>query len=305
MISDIILRAMATETLAEKTTEPIGEALKETVEKANHFIDQIENMIPSIIKFGISLVIAIIIFIIGKILISLVLKICNNFFDRIKVEISVKKFLISIIKTLLYLILIITLCGQIGIETTSFIAVIGSAGLALGLAFQGSLSNFAGGVLILLLKPFMVGDYISESNTGKEGTVQQIDICYTTLITADNKKVVIPNGNLSNSSITNSSAFAKRRIDISIGISYTADITLARNIMEMLAKSHELILQNEDILSFVENFDASRITLGLRVWSKTSDYWTVRFDLFEKIKKAFDDNKIEIPFDQLVVHLDK
>lgn len=310
MLAERILKAAAdaaeaaTDMTTEPTTEIIGESLKETVEKANQFLDHLENMIPSIINFGINILIAIVIFGFGKILIRFFLKICNKFFEKANMEISVKKFLLSLIKSILFVILAITICGQLGIETTSFIAVIGSAGLALGLAFQGSLSNFAGGVLILLMKPFKVGDYISESGTGREGTVQQIDICYTTLITPDNKKVVIPNGNLSNSSLTNASAFEKRRVDIEVGISYSADISEAKTEMENLAKSHELVLKEEDIFSFVSNLDSSQVTLGLRVWCLTSDYWTVKFDLTEGIKKTFDEKGIEIPFNQLVVHLD-
>ena len=310
MLADRILKAAAdiAETTVDGTTEPatevIGESLKETVEKANQFLDHLENMVPSMINFGINILIAIVIFGFGKILIQCLLKICNKFFDKANMEISVKKFLLSLIKTILFLILAITICGQLGIETTSFIAVIGSAGLALGLAFQGSLSNFAGGVLILLMKPFKVGDYISESGTGREGTVQQIHICYTTLITPDNKKVVIPNGNLSNSSLTNASAFEKRRVDIEVGVSYSTDISEAKAEMENLANNHALILKEEEIFSFVSNLDSSQVTLGLRVWCLTSDYWTVKFDLTEGIKQRFDEKGIEIPFNQLVVHLD-
>ncbi len=310
MLADRILKAAAdiAETTVDGTTEPttevIGESLKETVEKANQFLDHLENMVPSIINFGINILIAIVIFGFGKILIQCLLKICNKFFDKANMEISVKKFLLSLIKTILFLILAITICGQLGIETTSFIAVIGSAGLALGLAFQGSLSNFAGGVLILLMKPFKVGDYISESGTGREGTVQQIDICYTTLITPDNKKVVIPNGNLSNSSLTNASAFEKRRVDIEVGVSYSTDISEAKAEMGNIANNHALVLKEEEIFSFVSNLDSSQVTLGLRVWCLTSDYWTVKFDLTEGIKQRFDEKGIEIPFNQLVVHLD-
>ncbi len=310
MLADRILKAAAdiAETTVDGTTEPatevIGESLKETVEKANQFLDHLENMVPSMINFGINILIAIVLFGFGKILIQCLLKICNKFFDKANMEISVKKFLLSLIKTILFLILAITICGQLGIETTSFIAVIGPAGLALGLAFQGSLSNFAGGVLILLMKPFKVGDYISESGTGREGTVQQIDICYTTLITPDNKKVVIPNGNLSNSSLTNASAFEKRRVDIEVGVSYSTDISEAKAEMENLANNHALILKEEEIFSFVSNLDSSQVTLGLRVWCLTSDYWTVKFDLTEGIKQRFDEKGIEIPFNQLVVHLD-
>ncbi len=311
ILADSILKTTVAiaEASADRTTEPvtevIGESLKETVEKANQFLDHLENMLPSIINFGINILIAIVIFGFGKLLIRCLLKICNKFFDKANMEVSVKKFLLSLIKTILFVILSITICGQLGIETTSFIAVIGSAGLALGLAFQGSLSNFAGGVLILLMKPFKVGDYISESGSGMEGTVQQIDICYTTLVTPDNKKVVIPNGTLSNSSLTNASAFEKRRVDIEAGISYSADISEAKAEMENLAKNHALVLKEEEIFSFVSNLDSSQVTLGLRVWCLTSDYWSVKFDLTEGIKKTFDEKGIEIPFDQLVVHLEK
>lgn len=304
--AETILEEVTTELqTTEQTTEVIGEALAETVEEASKLMQQLENMIPSVINFGIDVLIAILIFFVGKSLIRVLLKISNRFFDRANVDIGVRKFLISLIRALLYVVLVITICGQLGIETTSFIAVIGSAGLAVGLAFQGSLSNLAGGVLILVLKPFTIGDYIIESGTGREGTVQQIDICYTTLLTVDNKKIVIPNGTLSNSTITNASAMETRRVDISIGIGYGCDIAKAKALMEQIAGECNTVLKDKEIFTFVDNLDASCVTLGLRVWSRNSDYWTTKFYLMETIKNEFDKHGIEIPFNQLVVHLEK
>lgn len=287
-----------------ETTDMTLQNPEETIKKASALVEQLKNLVPSLIKFGINVIIALIIFWIGKVLINIVLKICKRFFERTKMEVSVSKFLNSLIKVGLYIVLISVLLETVGIKTTSFVAVLGTASLAIGLSIQGSLSNFAGGVLILILKPFAVGDYIIESGSGKEGTVYKIDLFYTTLITPDNKKTVIPNGNLSNTSLTNVTAFDTRRVDFEIGISYDADIKKAREIIEETAKKNDLVIKDKEIFSYVANLDASQVTLGLRVWAKTSDYWTVKFDLTEAIKNELDANNIEIPFNQLVVHVE-
>lgn len=292
------------EAVTPETTDISLQNPEETIKKASELIEQLKNIIPSIIKLGINIIIALIIFWVGKLLINILLKICKRFFERSRIEVSVSKFLTSLIKVGLYLVLICVLLETVGIKTTSFVAVLGTASLAIGLSIQGSLSNFAGGVLILILKPFVVGDYIVESSSGKEGTVQKIDLFYTTLITTDNKKTVIPNGNLSNTSLTNVTAFDTRRIDFEIGISYDTDIKKARTIMEEAAQKNDLVIKDKEIFSYVANLDSSQVTLGLRVWVKTSDYWTVKFDLTETIKNQFDINNIEIPFNQLVVHLE-
>lgn len=293
-----------TENIKETETTGAVENIKETIEKTNQLIKSFDKILPKLVNFGINLLIAILIFVIGKIIISFLLKIVNRFFTRTNMEVSVKKFLHSLIKTILYAVLLIIICNQIGIQTTSFVAILGSAGLAIGLALQGSLANFAGGVLILLLKPFKVGDYIMEDGKGKEGTVQKIDLFYTTLITPDNKMTVVPNGNLSNSSLTNLTAFDTRRIDLQVGISYESDIEKAREIITRLANLEERILKEKEILVYVNNLDSSQVTLGVRVWTKTEDYWNVRFQYLENIKYELDKNNIEIPFNQLVVHLD-
>ena len=278
---------------------------EEVIDKANKLIQSIENLIPSVVQFALNMIVAIIIFIVGKIVIKIVLKILNKFFERTKVEISVQKFLNSLTKAVLYVVLVMIICGQIGIETSSLIAVIGSAGLALGLALQGSLSNFAGGVLILVLKPFKVGDYIVDGSSGKEGTVRRIDLFYTYLNTADNKKLIIPNGSLANTHIINSSSNDTRRVDFEIGISYSADIDIAKRVITETAKAEEKILKNEEVFVFIKELAASQVTVGVRVWVRTEDYWTVYFALNEAFKKALDRENIEIPFNQLSVHIEE
>lgn len=297
-----LLESMAETT--EEATAGIMQNPEETVKKANELIQHLKNFLPSIISFGINVAIALVIYWVGSILIKVLLKICKKFFDRTKLELSVSRFLLSLIKALSYVILILVVLDTVGIKTTSFIALLGTAGLAIGLALQGSLSNFAGGVLILLLKPFKVGDYIIEHSGGKEGTVSKIDLFYTTLMTADNKITVIPNGILSNSSLTNVTALDTRRVDFQVGISYNSDISKAKEIIEETARENELVLKQREIFVFVADLDSSQVTMGLRVWTNTSDYWTVKFSLTEDIKNKLDKNGIEIPFNQLVIHMD-
>lgn len=199
------------------------------------------------------------------------------------------------------IILIFIVAGYLDFSTGPIVAALGSAGLAVGLALQGSLANFAGGVLILLMKPFRMGDYISA--LGVEGVVTKIDMVYTTLCTADNKSVVIPNGSLSNAQIVNVTREPKRRVDLLIGIDYDEDIRRVKQIMMDVAMKHELVLKEEEIQVFVSDFDASAISMGLRVWTATENYWTVRWELQEQIKIVFDEKKVSIPFERLDVQL--
>lgn len=271
---------------------------------ADKLINAVESLLPSVISFGMDVIFAIVLFIIGKIAIKLVLKVVDKCLDRASVEVSVRKFLESLIRVVLYGVLLVVICGQVGIETTSFITVIGSAGLALGLALQGSLSNFAGGVLILILKPFKVGDYIIDGSSGKEGVVQKIDLFYTYLHTVDNKKVIIPNGNLSNAHIVNASSNSNRRVDFEVGISYSSDIDKAKAVLTEAAMCEEAVLKNEEVFVFIKELAASQVTVGVRVWAKNEDYWKVYFNLNEAFKKALDKADIEIPFNQLSVHIE-
>ncbi len=267
-------------------------------------MDFFENVyVQMFINFGINVITAIIIFFVGKYIINFAMKLLNKILTKSNVEISVKRFLESLTKALLYVVLVIVVCGKVGIETTSFIAILSTAGVAVGLALQGSLSNFAGGVLILLLKPFRVGDYIVDNGSGKEGVVERIDLFYTILITGDNKRITIPNGGLSNSAITNASAFDTRRVDFAVGISYASDIDLAKATMEAIAKADADVLKDKEIFTFIQSLDASQVTVGMRVWVKSGDYWTTYFRINETIKKTFTEKGIEIPFNQLDVHV--
>ncbi len=305
MIPFFLLTETETETTTENVLMTAGEVADDINKKANAFVEYLKTHIDTFIAFGFRILFAILMIIVGKIIIKFLLKICDRFFDRAGTEISVRKFLNSFIKAVLYIVLILVVCAQVGIETTSFIAVMGSAGLALGLSLQGSLSNFAGGILILLIKPFVVGDYIIDGGSGKEGKVSRIDLFYTHLITPDNKMIVIPNGTLANSNLTNLTTFDKRRVDIMVGISYSSDIKKAKELLEEIADKCQYVLKEEKVEVFVNSLDSSQVTLGIRVWTKTTDYWDALFQLNETIKYTFDENDIEIPFDQLEVHVKK
>lgn len=275
------------------------------VKEANKLLDTIEGYIPKAIDFGVNVIIALLIFFVGKIIINWLLKVCNKFLEKAKVEISIRRFLKSLIRVGLYVILLIIICDRVGINTASFIAVLGTLGLTVGLALQGSLSNFAGGVLILLLKPFKVGDYIVDNGSGAEGNVDRIDLFYTKIITGDNRAVFIPNGALSNATITNNTEFNTRRVDFVFGIAYESDIDKAKKIIYDIAKSDEKALPDKDVSVFVSSLDASQVAITLRVWCETDYYWDVKARVTEAVKKSFDANGIEIPFDQLQVHIAK
>lgn len=275
------------------------------VEEANKLLETIEGYIPKVFDFLVNIVIALVILFVGKVIIKYILKLCRKFFERAKVELSIQRFLYSLIKAVLYVVLVIIVCDIVGIDTASFIAVLGTLGVTIGLALQGSLSNFAGGVLILVLKPFRVGDYIIDNGSGREGTVDRIDLFYTKLITPDNKAISIPNGSLSNSAVTNVTEFDKRRVDLSFGIGYADDIDKAKKLIFDVAANDEAVLKDNDITVAVSELAASQVTIVLRVWCKTDDYWGVYWRLTEAVKKELDANGVEIPFNQLQVHLKK
>lgn len=287
----------------EDISDTLGDAANKTIKEAGKFFETVEGYLPKVLEFGIKIVLAIVILIAGKVIIGFIMKFLNKVFEKGRMEISVKKFLLSLARALLYFVLIIIICNQVGIDTTSFIALLGTAGLALGLALQGSLSNFAGGVLILLLRPFSVGDYIIDAGSGKEGTVEKIDLFYTYLYTPDNRSVIIPNGNLTNSTITNVSSQDKRRVDIEAGISYNANMADAKRIIETLMEKDERILHDEQNAVVIKELAASQVTVLMRAWVRTENYWDVYFDMTEKIKDAFDKAGIEIPYNQLDVHV--
>lgn len=256
------------------------------------------------LHFGIRVLLALIVFFIGSQLIKLVRRILKKSMKRSNADVGVVQFLDSFIKITLYVILIFAIASGFGLDAASVVALLGSAGVAIGLAIQGSLSNFAGGVLILLLKPFKVGDYIIAEN-GNEGTVTEIQIFYTKLATADNRAVVIPNGALSNSSLINASAMPQRRIDISVGISYKADIRKAREVLIKLMEADEKVLQEQEKKVFVSSLGESAVILGIRCHVASEDFWETKWRLTENIKYALDEAGISIPYNQLDVHLNQ
>lgn len=261
----------------------------------------LEGMVPSLLGFLVQVIVAIIVLLIGSRIIKFLLKLIKKSLDRSKVEAGVVTFLCSLVKYSLYFVLAMIILAQFGVTTSSVVAVLGSAGLTLGLALQGSLSNFAGGVLILLLKPFVVGDYIIDGATGQEGTVSSITIFYTKLLTIDNRLILIPNGTLSNSSITNVTHMEKRRIDLLIGVSYEANLAKTKQVLRDVVQCEEKILPGEPVEIYVSELADSSVQMGVRAWVKTEDYWPIRWKLTEDIKNALDANGISIPYPQMDV----
>lgn len=261
------------------------------------------KLVASLVELIIRILLTAMIYYIGKKLVKVILKIFDRFLERTGTDISLRRFLYSGLRIVMYVVIFILMIGVLGIGTSSVVAVFGSAGLTLGLALQGSLSNLAGGVLILLLKPFRVGDYIIEDTKGNEGVVQSIDVFYTRLLTSDNKMVSVPNGTLANSSLTNVTAQDKRRLDMIVPIGYTSDLKLAKNIiLDIIDKTQE-VLANEDVNVYVSELGESSVNIGLRIWVPTANYWAVKWRITEQIKYAFDDAGIEIPYNKLDVNI--
>ncbi len=278
------------------------EVAKETTEEMNALMRYLHGHLPSIVEFGVKVLLALIFFFAGRILIKWVRRIVKRAFERSNADKGVGQFVDSMLKFSLYALLLVLIATNFGVDTASVAAVIASAGVAVGLALQGSLSNFAGGVLILLLKPFVVGDYIIEDNHGNEGTVKEIQLFYTKLTTVDNKTIVIPNGMLTNNSLTNVTARDERQLDLRIGVSYDADLQKAKALMLHILDGEEKIMRERDVLVFVDELGSDSVILGIRAWVPTVDYWTVRWRLLEEIKLQMDANGMEIPYRQIDVH---
>jgi len=261
----------------------------------------LESLMPDITAFLLTLVLAVVVYLIGSRIIKSVLKMNDRWAERREIDEGVKQFLHAFIKASLYILLIFIILTLFGVTTASVVAVLGSAGLTMGLALQGSLSNFAGGMIILLMKPFKVGDYIIEDTHKNEGVVEEISLFYTKLITIDNRSVMIPNGTLANSSMTNVTTNGKRRIDLLIGVSYQADIKKTKKVLFEVIEKEACCLKDEEHRVFVSELADSSVQMGVRVWVKTEDYWETRWRMMENIKYALDENQIEIPYPQMDV----
>jgi len=273
--------------------------------KAFFTMENIKAVLNQLVKWGVDLIIdiiiALIIWKVGKVLIKWSVQICSKALEKAGVDLGVNKFICSILRFGIYAIMIIIILDVLGIQTASLIAVFGSAALAISMSLQGSLSNFAGGILILLFKPFRIGDYIIVGSY--EGTVVSIEILYTKVKTVDNKIIMMPNGALSNSNIVNVGIEGTRRLDMQIGISYSSDVKQAKNILKGILENYPAVDKTKDIAVIVKDLDASCVTLETRVWVSQQDYWDTRFELLELYKKEFDSKGIEIPFNQLDVHM--
>lgn len=264
------------------------------------YLDQLPDRLLSL---GIRVVLALVLFAIGSRVIAVIRRLIKKALEKSSASKEAEQFLDSAIKAFLYVILVFMILQLFGVDAASIATVIGSVGVTVGLAIQGSLTNCIGGILILTLKPFKVGDYIIEDTHKNEGVVQQISIFYTKLATFDNKIILIPNGTLANSSLTNVTDEPVRRVDFFVGISYQADIRQARAVVERLAAAHPLIVQEKEVSVYVDNLGDSSVVLGVRFWTKKEDYWQARCEMLESIKYGFDEEKISIPYNQLDVHL--
>lgn len=259
-----------------------------------------EAWIPIVLEYGGKLTLALITLLVGWWLINMLTGRVGALMRNRNVDRTLQGFVGSLANIILKVLLLVSVASMIGVETTSFVAAIGAAGLAIGLALQGSLANFAGGVLILLFRPFKVGDWIE--GQGVAGTVDGIQIFHTTLKTGDNKVVIVPNGSLSNGNITNFSREKTRRVDINIGIDYGCDIKVARQVLLDIARDPR-VQRNPEPVVFVTGLGESAINISLRVWVATEDYWGVTFDFIERAKERLDEVGIGIPFPQRVVRL--
>ncbi len=260
-----------------------------------------QSAMDLVLSYGPKLLLAIITLIIGFAVIKRVMKVLENGLERSDVEITLRRFLINLGGVLLKALVIISVASMVGIETTSFIAMLGAAGLAVGLALQGSLANFAGGVLILFFKPFKVGDLIEAQ--GYLGVVKEIQIFVTILTTLDNRRVIIPNGLLSNGCLTNLNAEPQRRVDMTFGISYGDDVLKAKQILQDVIAQDSRVLSDPASEVYVKEHADSSINMLVRVWVKPEDYWGVFFHMHEQVKLVFDREGITIPFPQRDVHM--
>jgi len=266
----------------------------------NNLLDEFNNIIYT---YGPKLLGAIAVFIIGNYVIKLMLNSFSKMLEKKKTDSSLKPFLLSLVRILLKTMLVISVLGMLGVQMTSFIAVLGAAGLAVGMALSGTLQNFAGGVIILLFKPFKVGDYINAQ--GHSGIVKEIQIFNTILLELDNKTVIIPNGPLSTGSMVNYSTEPTRRVDFTFGIAYGDSVDKARKILFQLFKDDKRILTDPASFVGLSEMADSSVNLTARAWVKGEDYWDVFFDINEKTYNAFNAEGISIPFPQMDVHLQK
>ncbi|WP_251388537.1 mechanosensitive ion channel family protein [Mediterraneibacter agrestimuris] len=293
------------ETTSDIIQESAEASVNEMQSEMNSFIQYIQDHIPDMVSFGIRLLIALLIFAVGRIVIQIIRKSVRLSIERTHADAGVAQFTDSLLKFGLYVFLIIIVAGNLGMEMTSITALFAAAGVGISLALQGTLSNLAGGIQILVLKPFAVGDYIIEDTNKNEGTVKEIKVFYTKLSTLDNRTIVIPNGILTGNSLTNVTAKDERQLDLKIGISYESDLKKAKYLLETMLEKNANIIKEEECRVFVDSLGDSAVIIGVRAWVKTEEYWMTRWKVLEDIKLMFDAEGIEIPYHQLKVHMSR
>ena len=263
------------------------------------------DYLPALTKLGLKVVMALLVFVGGRKVIQWFVSFIKKSMERASVDKGVIQFTGSLLRIVLYILLVFSIATHFGVKESSIAALLGTAGVTVGLALQGGLANIAGGIMLLIFKPFQVGDYIIiAQQNGCEGTVYKIEICYTTLISIDNKHIVIPNGTLSGSIITNVTARDLRKLEIKVGISYEADIQKAKTILEKILKDDpDTKSDSREMVVFVDELAESAVIMGLRVWVATESYWAVKWRLNQKIKEEFDANGIVIPYNQMEVYV--
>ena len=277
---------------------------------------ELENVNPGVIEkflqelpekafhLGLRVVLAVLALLVGIQLIRLIRHVLKKALKRSKIDESATRFIDSFVKYALYFVLVLTIASSLGVDAASIIAILGSASVAVGLALQGSLSNLAGGILILVLKPFSIGDYIVDSQ-GNEGVVDVIEVFYTRIHTADNKMIVLPNGTLANGHITNCTRCKERRIDIPVSVSYKTDIKEAKAVLMQVLNDEPAAIKDKDLMVYVDSLGESGINMNVRCWAGTDEYWEVKWRLIENVKYALDDAGIEIPYPQMDVHINQ
>lgn len=307
-LSSILTQDLATAAVEE--TEPesmefLANELGDKVEKLSRISwkEMFERYVPVACDYLLRIALVFVIFFVGRKLIKKIVSLCDQALKRHGMEVTVRRFFCNVINALGYICMLGILLQTVGLTATSLTALVASTGVAVGLALQGSLSNFAGGVLILLMKPFVIGDYIVQGNT--EGTVKEIGLVYTELITADNRLIVIPNGTLIDSSIVNVTATGKRRLELSVGIGYKSDLKKAKEVLIRLGENDPARDPENPVNVFVSELAESSVNLGLHVWVSSSEYWNAKWRLTENIKMAFDEEGIEIPFKQVEISVTK
>ncbi|MEI8631940.1 mechanosensitive ion channel [Vibrio sp. PP-XX7] len=286
--------------MANESINHVASETAERLSQVNHWLTDNSDIL---LQYGVNLLSAVLILFLGNIFVKVIAGSVAKVLHKKKMDSAVIEFIHGLVRYLLLVIIFIAALSRIGVQTASVVAVIGAAGLAVGLALQGSLSNFAAGILIVAFRPFKSGDYVEVA--GVAGSVESIQIFQTVLKTPDNKMIIVPNSSVIGGAITNYSQHPTRRIDFIIGVSYSANLQKTKQVLRETVEQDERVLKDRDIMIGVHALADSSVNFVVRPWVKTEDYWAVYFDLMQAIKEALDENGIEIPFPQVDVHLNK